>query len=427
MATRFESQTFARLIDSGALQIGDGHRAKLSELGGDGPIFLRAGLVSDEGIQLQGADRFREDVVLPSSKLTRARDTFVTTKGNSIGRTGYVPGELPQLVYSPHLSYWRSLDEDTLHPEYLRYWARSPDFVSQLHAMAHGTDMAPYLSLIDQKRLVIPLPPIHEQRSIADVLGAIDDKIDSNRRLGAVLEETAATLFRALYLDFVGIEDFEETGIGLIPRGWLVKRVEELATVNARSHTARVHPDRIHYIDISSVGARHVRDVKDLAFSEAPSRARRVVRSGDTIVSTVRPERRAMAFIHAAPAGLTASTGFAVLTPGPAAATYVYRLVTSDRCIDFLAAAATGSAYPAVHPSVLALWAAPVPPDLGESYERVARPLEGHRHALFAETKTLVELRDTLLPPLISGRMRVPEATSVDKLSVAALQPVAAS
>lgn len=73
MATRFESQTFARLIDSGALQIGDGHRAKLSELGGDGPIFLRAGLVSDEGIQLQGADRFREDVVLPSSKLTRAR------------------------------------------------------------------------------------------------------------------------------------------------------------------------------------------------------------------------------------------------------------------------------------------------------------------------------------------------------------------
>ena len=59
-----------------------------------------------------------------------------------------------------------------------------------------------------------PLPPVSEQRRIAAVLGALDDKIDSNRRLVALLEETAATLFRARFVDFVGVEEFEDSEIG---------------------------------------------------------------------------------------------------------------------------------------------------------------------------------------------------------------------
>jgi len=170
-------------------------------LGGDGPIFLRAGLISDDGIRLQGGDRFRTDVAVPSAKFSVGRDTFVTTKGNSVGRTGYIPLDLPPCVYSPHLSYWRSLDKDTLHPEFLRYWARSPAFAAQLHAMAHGTDMAPYLSLIDQKRLVIALPPIHEQRGVAHILGALDDKIESNNRLARVLDALGEAVFERWFAD----------------------------------------------------------------------------------------------------------------------------------------------------------------------------------------------------------------------------------
>ncbi len=233
------------------------------------------------------------------------------------------------------------------------------------------------------------MPAIEEQRRIVFVLGALDDKIDSNRRLAAQLEQAAAELFRARFVDFVGVEEFEDSEIGRIPRGWWVARIDELACINEQSHTARGHPDRIGYIDISSVSPRIVNEIRHLNFEEAPSRARRILRSGDTIVSTVRPERQALAFIHEAAPGMTASTGFAVVTPRRGAPTFVYRAVTSDSCIARLSAAATGSAYPAVNPAVLAEWRVAVPPDNGASFEQSARPLEGLRHGLSSESDAL--------------------------------------
>ena len=84
----------------------------------------------------------------------------------------------------------------------------------------HESDMAPYVSLTAQRSLLVPLPPIERQRAIAAVLGALDDKIDSNRRLAGLLEETAATLFRARFVDFVGVDEFDDSELGPIPQGW---------------------------------------------------------------------------------------------------------------------------------------------------------------------------------------------------------------
>jgi type I restriction enzyme, S subunit len=265
----------------------------------------------------------------------------------------------------------------------------------------------PKLSQRNLNAIAVLTPPQKEQARIADVLGALDDKIDSNRRLAALLEETVATLFRARFVDFVGVEEFENSEIGDIPLGWSVKRIGQLAAINDVSLTSRSHPDRIAYLDISSVGTKSIEEVQDLAFDIAPSRARRVVRGGDTIVSTVRPERRSFAFIHSAVPGMTASTGFAVVTPTLGAPTFVHHWVTSDACINHLATAATGSAYPAVNPRALAAWRVPVPPDNGAEFEALARPIEASRHALATESAALRDIRDTLLPKLISGEIRV--------------------
>jgi len=70
----------------------------------------------------------------------------------------------------------------------------------------HESDMAPYVSLTAQRSFYVLLPPIAEQRRIAYVANALDDKIDSNRRLAKLLEDAAATLFRARFVDFVGVE-----------------------------------------------------------------------------------------------------------------------------------------------------------------------------------------------------------------------------
>ncbi len=78
------------------------------------------------------------------------------------------------------------------------------------------------IPLTTMGRFPIMLPAPDEQQQILSVLGVLDDKIDSNRRLAALLEQTAAELFRARFVDFVGVEEFEDSEIGRIPRGWRV-------------------------------------------------------------------------------------------------------------------------------------------------------------------------------------------------------------
>lgn len=198
-----DQYTFDGLVRDGLLEIGDGYRAKNDELGGCGPIFLRAAYLQDSGFLLDGAERFIE---LNSRgfepKVSRIDDVVITTKGNSTGRVGRIREREAGAVYSPHLSYWRSKNTKRLNPRFLYYWSKSAEFRAQLSGMAHGTDMAPYLSLRDQLRLRITLPECQIQDGIASVLGALDDQIELNRRMNETLEAMARAIFKDWFVDF---------------------------------------------------------------------------------------------------------------------------------------------------------------------------------------------------------------------------------
>jgi len=203
MSDGFTAYTFGELIEAGVLQVGDGYRAKNEELGGNGPIFLRAGHVTDTHVDFSGVERFTPEATPKvANKMSRPGDVVVTTKGNSTGRVTYVSERYPDFVYSPHLSFWRSLDLNRLVPGFLRYWSRGQDFREQLAGLAGSTDMAPYLSLVDQRRLRIRLPPPKDQRAIAHILGSLDDKIDLNRRMNETLEALARAIFKSWFVDF---------------------------------------------------------------------------------------------------------------------------------------------------------------------------------------------------------------------------------
>lgn len=218
-----EKTTFAKLADEGALEIGDGYRAKNEELGGDGPIFLRAGHVTDSHIDFSGVERFHAELEPRlRSKLSKPGDAVVTTKGNSTGRTTFVSSTMPPFVYSPHLSYWRSKNRGRIEGGFLRYWSKGPEFSEQLAGMKTSTDMAPYLSLLDQKRLTISLPPIGDQRAIAHILSTLDDKIELNRRISETLEAIARALFKSWFVEF----DPVRTKMGAFPHPKSLSRGE---------------------------------------------------------------------------------------------------------------------------------------------------------------------------------------------------------
>ena len=110
--------------------------------------------------------------------------------------------------------------------------------------------MAPYLSLVDQKRLCHLAPPIAEQRAIAHILGTLDDKIELNRRMNETLEAMARALFKSWFVDFDPVrakakarprpanaladlfpDSFEDSELGEIPKGWRVGSIGDLATI----------------------------------------------------------------------------------------------------------------------------------------------------------------------------------------------------
>jgi hypothetical protein len=194
--------TFGDLITEGVLEIGDGYRAKNNELilGGDGPIFLRSGHVTDDRIVFDDAERFlnslRDRV---AGKTARVGDVIVTTKGWSTGRVSYVDATMPEFVYSPHLSYWRSRQHDVLQPAFLRQWSRSAECQHQIESIKLGIDIHPYLSLETQRAIRITLPTTEQQQAIAKILGTLDDKIELNRQMNETLEAIARALFTSWY------------------------------------------------------------------------------------------------------------------------------------------------------------------------------------------------------------------------------------
>lgn len=161
--------------------VNDGYRTKASELGEPGYPVLRVAEVGDGFISPSFGDHVRSEYRDKiGQKLSRAGDVLLTTKG-TVGRRVIMPTTGVEFAYSPQLCFFRVLDE-LIDNRWLYYWLGSSEFWSQAVGVSTQTDMAPYISLRDLRAIRIGLPRIQEQRAIAATLGALDDKIKSNRR-----------------------------------------------------------------------------------------------------------------------------------------------------------------------------------------------------------------------------------------------------
>lgn len=232
------------LIESKILVIGDGYRAKNSELSTDeGLPFARAGDIND-GFQLENAECLApENLHKAGEKISQKGDALFTSKG-TVGRVAFVTDETPDFVYSPQLTWWRVIDTQQIHPEFLYCWMRGQEFISQINSFSGQTDMAAYVSLKDQRQMMyITLPKIEEQKAITAVISCLDRKIENLRRQNETLERIAQTLFKHWFVDFeFPNEDgkpYKSSGgemvrseLGEIPAGWRVGRLGNLFALN---------------------------------------------------------------------------------------------------------------------------------------------------------------------------------------------------
>jgi type I restriction enzyme, S subunit len=307
---------------------------------------------------------------------------------------------------------------------YAGFLLSSPPF--QEFFISIATSSGGQANLSPQQILSAPIsyPSIDVQISIGELLGALSDKIELNRRLNATLMKMAQAIFRDWFVDFGPVHAKAEgrlpylapelwalfpdrIGEGGRPAGWSIDTLAALAELNPESWTDRNHPQEVEYVDLANTKWGFIESTECHLWAEAPSRARRVIRPGDTIVGTVRPGNGSFAYVDQD--GLTASTGFAVLRPrSDSRRGFVYCAATSRQNIDRLTHLADGAAYPAVRPDIVANTEVIVPSlSILDAFEEMTGPLISQAEATKRENKTLEALRDLLLPKLMTGEIRL--------------------
>lgn len=272
----------------------------------------------------------------------------------------------------------------------------------------------PKLTRRDLDRIEVPVPPIEEQRRIAAVLGALDDKIELNRQMNQTLEEMAQALFKSWFIDFDGHEDLVDSELGPIPRGWTVRPLADCT-----SHLRRgLSPS---YTDVDGIPVINQKCIRGSRVDIGQARLHdlikrpvdgRLLQSGDILVNSTGvgtlgriaqlPDFETPLVCDSHVTVVRAAKEVNALFLGA----YLMHL---QPVVEGLGQGSTGQTE--LSRDVLGRLLIAVPP--AATQESFANKVEPFRSKMFLnekESRTLAELRDLLLPKLISGELRVPES-----------------
>jgi len=157
------------------------------------------------------------------------------------------------------------------------------------------------------------------------------------------------------YKSYPQYKDSGVEWLGEVPEHWDVKRLKHFTTINDETLSEKYDEDfEINYIDIGSVTTGYIQNSEVILYSDAPSRARRIVRNGDILVSTVRTYLKAIAPVSYAENGYIASTGFAVIrSKNDVCSDYLKYALLSNYFINLVESESTGISYPAINASEL--------------------------------------------------------------------------
>ena len=424
-----------RLIDEGLLSIGDGYRAKNTELSKEGIPFARAGNIND-GFKFENSDKFPEDD-LPKvgEKISRPGDILFTSKG-TVGRYALVTSYTQTFVYSPQLCYWRSRDHDRLDPAFLYYYMQGHQFRSQINGLKSQTDMADYVSLRDQRGIELVIPDIRIQRTIASQLRPLDEKIELNRKQNCTLEAIAQTLFKRWFVEFEFPDEngrpYKSSGgtmqpseLGDIPVGWNVDKLEEL--IGELETGSRPKGGVGMYTDgVPSIGAESITRIGEYNYAKTkyvPSEYFSTMRRGtikdrDVLMykdggTPGRFDIRISMFGGGFPYEIACLNEhvFRLKAKRSFYQNYLYLWLSSYPIIEELRHRGAKAAIPGINSSdVKELDFLFMDEGVLENFDLVIEPLFSKLLHNSRENAILAKLRDTLLPKLMSGELRIEEA-----------------
>ncbi len=213
---------------------------------GGNTSLIRSQNIYNDGFHHDGIVRIDDEQAFELKNVeVKINDILLNITGDSVARCCQVVEEVLPARVNQHVAIIRP-QPDILHHRYLRYVLVCSEFQEKLLAFSSAGATRPALTKSMIEQLTIPLPPLPEQKRIAKILGDLEDKIELNRKMNATLETMARALFQSWFVDFdpvrakaegrapAGMDaetaklfpsDFVESELGLIPKGWEVKKL----------------------------------------------------------------------------------------------------------------------------------------------------------------------------------------------------------
>ena len=314
-------------------------------------------------------------------------------------------------------------------------WAYYALLTQDINRMDSGSAI-PSTSREDFYQLPVSVPPIADQQAIAHILGRLDDKIELNRRMNETLEAMAQALFEDWFVDFEPVrakadpanaqlplnmfdlfpDGYDDSPLGNVPHGWTVVALTDLVDINPKRPSLR-KGEIAPYVPMSAMPTLGHTPSE---VSERPFGSGTRFINGDTLLARITPclENGKTAYIDFLKDGQVAwgSTEYIVLRPKSfLPSEFAYCLARSSGFREFAIQSMTGtSGRQRVQPTSLGQFLLPYPPArVGTEFGRLIRPLIGRARMSADESRRLADLRDALLPRLISGELRVPYAERI--------------
>ncbi|WP_353567442.1 restriction endonuclease subunit S [Haloferula sargassicola] len=314
---------------------------------------------------------------------------------------------------------------------FLRYWLNSPIMAGHIHGYRDGS-VAERLNLPTIRALPVLLPPLATQKSIAAVLGALDDKIELNRRMNVTLEAMARALFQSWFVDFDPVrakldgrqspnldpataalfpDSFQDSELGHIPKGWEVGSILQQARLLSGG-TPKTDVADYWNGDIPWASAKDVSQCGE-AFLIATERC--ITQRGlDKSATKMIPEFATVIVARGATTGRLTMFGKTI-----AMNQTCYALDTKVEApfalycqarhfIERMVLSAHGSVFDTITTRTFETTSVLLPPpEVLRAFDRQAAPIFQQIRASLRQSHTLATLRDTLLPKLLSGEIAV--------------------
>jgi type I restriction enzyme S subunit len=387
-----------------------------------GEVFAHSRIADIQMERVPLSEKEAERYLLQSGDLLFARQSLVLS---GAGKCCYVLNAEESRTFESHIIRAR-LNSSLADPLFYYYFFNSPigrqrmeSIVEQVAAAGiRGSDLA----VLD-----VPLPNLKEQWAIARILGTLDDKIELNRRTNETLQSVARAIFKSWFVDFDPVrlkmegrqpegmdaetaalfpDSFEGSDVGRIPRGWKSGILGDIAQNSRTSIRAEDLSGDMPYIGLEHIPRRSIA-LSAWGYAHEVKSNKYVFSKGDFLFGKLRP------YFHKV--GVTAVDGVCstdILVVQPREAVFnslVLMTIASDDFIAHTDSSSTGTKMPRTSWADMSRYQIAIPTvEVTKAFYEITMPLVDRIQSSVSMSRTLIKIRDTLLPKLISGELRVP-------------------